>query len=275
MPYTITGPDGRCTFDTNTGGRCALVEDHQGQLHVTPHGEYFAERGGKVFGPVTGHSVTPSVDAAASAFMRLQQGIWCGAQEPGTSSTRADVRCQKPLHHAGDHHNAAGVSWAGASQSRLGNRVVALENTVKAMERQLVALGTPPPTRAELTTLTDRVDQLATRLTELEKTTADDRQQLERKLTALHRVEYGGGVAGLRRDVNRLVSLVGDEAWNHREGLATLKDLHGTDKAVVTLNDRVSRLENVCRASNSYDDKLCVLPKDHKGDHHDDQGETW
>lgn len=245
MPYTITGPRDRCPVSTHTGGRCALRDGHRDH-HVTVDGGHFAQPGDRPgqwvaklvpvdlsvadFQRNPWAQQPPSThreDALRYAFTRPQQGIRCGAPEPGTSATRAGVRCQKPLYHAGDHHNAAGVSWAGASsfrgftdgynatvaqqpaptftpaqvdayvkavtaaigqeQSHLGNRVVALVDTVKAMERQLVALGTPSPTRGGLTTLTDRVDQLATRLTELEQDTSTEKllAELNNRVAAL------------------------------------------------------------------------------------------
>jgi hypothetical protein len=278
----------RCTADTSAGMRCALADGHR-HLHVTARGDRFIRRGGPLLfegpWPLAGQDMTP-------------ESLRAMAQTPADST--AD--------HIGPDHHTDALRYMATGSNRLAKAVTGelshLGNRVVALEKQLAALGDPPVTRVELTTLTNRVDQLSgrhdkltmsvgRRAEELDRLTDRVRQlqdQLERlsaemvksrsnhsqRLDALARADFGGGLAGMRRDINRIVSLIGAEGWNGRKELATTEQLAGHTLAMGKLDERLAVLEGrLCRRGNPYDAKLCVLPRGHKDRHADDQGVTW
>jgi len=280
MAYEIKSTTaGRCDFDTVIGARCALAQGHQGHLHVTPQGDYFAERGGKVFGPVLGYNVTAGVDYGfPPAGTKLSPEFWADvaswtSRAPVSReelATKADNDALVTLEQAVLQVRELAENLSGRlgvlEGHRLPENVEAFKHTMASFQRQLYAERT------------HHVEHSAA--------VRNLREELERKLTALHRVEYGGGLAGMRRDVNRLVGLVGDEAWNGRKELATAEDLAGTDKAVAHLNDRLSALENQtvqlgklaqCSASNRLDGAVrpCIRVNHHDGTHLGEDGFAW
>jgi hypothetical protein len=305
MSYTITGSWIRCTFDTVTGGRCALAEGHNGTLHVTVDGSYFAERGGKTFGPVLNYTVQAGVDYAfppastkLSSEWWAEVANWTPAGPPpsprliiegtegggGTTGVPAAVRvgdlisrneldnrlrelteCPRLVTELRELVDNLAGRLGVVERHRLPQRVEAFEHTAASLQRQVQAERT------------HHVEHSAA--------VRNLREELEHKLTALHRVEYGGGLAGMRRDINRMVGLVGEQAWNGRKELATREDL---DDAVVQgkiTAEAVDRLENQtaqlgklaqCSAYSGNDgDRYCVRVNHHDGTHLGEDGFAW
>ena len=279
MAYEIKSTTaGRCDFDTVIGARCALAQGHQGRLHVTPQGDYFAERGGKVFGPVIGYNVTAGTDYGfPPAGTKLSPEFWANVASWTPSApvsreelaTKADNDALATLEQAVLQVRELVDNLAGrlgvVERHRLPQRVEAFEHTAASLHRQVQAERT------------HHVEHSAA--------VRNLREELERKLTALHRVEYGGGLAGIRRDINRMVGLVGEQAWNGRKELATREDL---DDAVVQgkiTAEAVDRLENQtaqlgklaqCSAySGGTGGRYCVRVNHHDGTHLGEDGFAW
>jgi BMFP domain-containing protein YqiC len=285
VPYSLGGVGAtRCTADTNLGARCALAEGHQ-NLHVTLHGQRFVKRGG----PLLFEGPWPAAGTA--------QPMQCTASHPDFTKSR----CELPRFHVGMHVDG-NITWPKVETRPPDHRVDALRYafSMRAPEPTFTPQQVDAYVRAITSGLGKKVAELEERLAEVTQSVTERMQRLDadiqtgiegsgkaaaRKFTALLSVEAGGGLQGLRRDINRMVGLVGEQAWNGRKELATREDL---DDAVVQgkiTAEAVDRLENQtaqlgklaqCSAYSGNDgDRYCVRVNHHDGTHLGEDGFAW